>query len=75
MITALKSTHPLVTDVSLLISMNPHRRFISPIFLRKNLITEDIHPVREKLIALCQTKIRRDPKLPDVRTHLTRRVI
>ena len=57
MITALKSTHPLVTDVSLLDQYEStstfHITYLSP---EKNLITEDIHPVREKLIALAKQK-------------------
>lgn len=56
-ITELKSAHPLVTDVSLLdqyeTTTTLHITYLS---IEKNLTTEDIRPVREKLIALAQQK-------------------
>ncbi|MEK9143126.1 MAG: phenylalanine--tRNA ligase subunit beta [Patescibacteria group bacterium] len=57
MITALKSTHPLITDVSLLDQYETtttfHITYLSP---EKNLTTEDTRPIREKLITLAQQK-------------------
>lgn len=57
MITALKSAHPLIADVSLLDQYETtttfHIIYLSP---EKNLTTEDLRPVREKLIALAQQK-------------------
>lgn len=57
MITALKSAHPLIADVSLLDQYETtttfHITYLSP---EKSLTTEDIRPIREKLIALAQSK-------------------
>ena len=57
MISTLKSAHPLVTDVTLLDQYETTTTFhITYLSLEKNLTTEDIRPIREKLIALAQTK-------------------
>ena len=57
MIAALKSAHPLVTDVTLLDQYETTTTFhITYLSLEKNLTTEDIRPIREKLITLAQTK-------------------
>ncbi|OGG29494.1 phenylalanine--tRNA ligase subunit beta [Candidatus Gottesmanbacteria bacterium RIFCSPLOWO2_01_FULL_49_10] len=57
MMAALKSAHPLVTDVTLLDKYETtttfHITYLSP---EKNLTTEDLRPAREKLIALAQQK-------------------
>ncbi len=57
MISALKSAHPLVADVTLLdqyeTTTTLHITYLST---EKNLTTEDLRPVREKLIALAQQK-------------------
>lgn len=57
MISALKSAHSLVTDITVLdryeTTTTLHITYLS---LEKNLTTEDIRPVREKLIALAQAK-------------------
>ena len=53
----LKSAHPLVTDVTLLDQYETTTTFhITYLSLEKNLTTEDIRPIREKLITLAQTK-------------------
>ncbi len=56
-IAVLKSAHPLVTDVSLLDQYETtttfHITYLSP---EKNLTTEDLRPIREKLIALAKQK-------------------
>ena len=57
MIAELKSAHPLIADVSLLDQYKTtttfHITYLSP---EKNLTTEDLRPIREKLIALAQQK-------------------
>ena len=57
MIAALKSAHPLVIDVSLLDQYETtttfHATYLSP---EKNLTTEDLRPVREKLIDIALNK-------------------
>ncbi|MBI5621160.1 phenylalanine--tRNA ligase subunit beta [Candidatus Gottesmanbacteria bacterium] len=62
-ITALKYAHPLVTDVSLLDQYETtttfHITYLSP---EKNLTTEDLRPIREKLIALAQQKFNAELK-------------
>ena len=56
-IDALKSAHPLVADVTILdqyeTTTTLHITYLSP---EKNLTTEDIRPIREKLIAIAQQK-------------------
>ncbi|MDP1722687.1 MAG: phenylalanine--tRNA ligase subunit beta [Candidatus Gottesmanbacteria bacterium] len=57
MIAALKSAHSLVSDVSLLDQFETTTTFhITYLSLEKNLTTEDIRPIREKLIAMAQKK-------------------
>ncbi|MBI3956269.1 phenylalanine--tRNA ligase subunit beta [Candidatus Gottesmanbacteria bacterium] len=57
MIETLKAAHPLVADVSILDQYETtttfHIIYLSP---EKNLTTEDIRPIRDKLIALAQQK-------------------
>ena len=57
MMAALKSAHPLVSDVTLLDQYETTRTFhITYQSPEKNLTAEELRPVREKLITLARTR-------------------
>ncbi len=57
MIAAFQKAHPLISDVSLLDAHEQTRTFhVSYLDTKKNLLSEDVRPIREKLITLAQSQ-------------------